>query len=346
MLLVIFGAGASYDSVPRLPPHDPKTAYEQFRPPLANQLFEDRFGGIKRSDHLPAIETRMLPPNSVEAELENLLLRAQGNPEIPKQLAAVRYYLQDVIAFCQRGWKQRIANLGGATNYWSFIDEIEDWRQSVASVHDVFLVTFNYDTLLEDALGADSRFRMTFKNTGDYVSPTSHYKILKPHGSANWAYKLNTLPGLRERISGSEVREAIIDRFAMLQIPQAIRIVNMSDFASNEWLIPALAIPVERSKTGFICPEDHMNAFSEFLPSAKKLVIVGWRAAEQTFLGMLTAGLSPDVRTRIVSRDHASAGDIGNRLREAGLKGELKPVVVNGFTEFTKKKRLGEFLNE
>lgn len=57
MLLVIFGAGASYDSVPHLPPSRANNAsqsnfghviqrsvakYEEFRPPLANQLFEDR----------------------------------------------------------------------------------------------------------------------------------------------------------------------------------------------------------------------------------------------------------------------------------------------------------------
>ena len=63
---------------------------------------------------MPAIETRMLPPNYVEAELEDLLLRAQSNPEITKQLAAVRYYLQDVIEFCQRGWKDMITNLAPA----------------------------------------------------------------------------------------------------------------------------------------------------------------------------------------------------------------------------------------
>src|ERR1700730_1073691 len=57
MLLVIFGAGASYDSVLPLPPPSPPTTsqsnygflssiergpHEDSRPPLANQLFDDR----------------------------------------------------------------------------------------------------------------------------------------------------------------------------------------------------------------------------------------------------------------------------------------------------------------
>ncbi len=53
MLLVIFGAGASYDSVYHRPPPEAQFStnvariqrfgsYEESRPPLANQLFDDR----------------------------------------------------------------------------------------------------------------------------------------------------------------------------------------------------------------------------------------------------------------------------------------------------------------
>jgi hypothetical protein len=46
MLLVIFGAGASYDSIPTYPPgtHIPTgdTLNKFHRPPLANELFENR----------------------------------------------------------------------------------------------------------------------------------------------------------------------------------------------------------------------------------------------------------------------------------------------------------------
>lgn len=50
MLLVIFGAGASYDSVPHIPPppnpgdyiHEREDVAKNDRPPLPNQLFEDR----------------------------------------------------------------------------------------------------------------------------------------------------------------------------------------------------------------------------------------------------------------------------------------------------------------
>ena len=42
MLLVIFGAGASYDSVPFLSPAIGAGADEEFRPPLAKDLFGPR----------------------------------------------------------------------------------------------------------------------------------------------------------------------------------------------------------------------------------------------------------------------------------------------------------------
>src|SRR5262245_25692730 len=64
VLLVIFGAGASYDSVPGLPP--PPAPYpalrpivggltrpEIHRPPLANQLFDDRPGFVEVMARFP-----------------------------------------------------------------------------------------------------------------------------------------------------------------------------------------------------------------------------------------------------------------------------------------------------
>jgi len=48
MLIVIFGAGASFDSCPTYPPGhheavlDGHTLNKDFRPPLANELFENR----------------------------------------------------------------------------------------------------------------------------------------------------------------------------------------------------------------------------------------------------------------------------------------------------------------
>ena len=44
MLMVILGAGASYDSIPHL--RASRSGPMAQRPPLANELFEERFAGV------------------------------------------------------------------------------------------------------------------------------------------------------------------------------------------------------------------------------------------------------------------------------------------------------------
>ena len=78
MLLVIFGAGASYDSIPTYPPgtHIPTgdTLNKFHRPPLANELFENRPVFAEAITYLPECapivpRLRSLKGESLEAAL-------------------------------------------------------------------------------------------------------------------------------------------------------------------------------------------------------------------------------------------------------------------------------------
>ena len=91
MLLVIFGAGASYDSNPRRPPME--YGGLEFRPPLANELFDDRpfmsamINSFERCQPvIPYLYKR--EGFSVERELQSLQEQASNNPVRHKQLAA------------------------------------------------------------------------------------------------------------------------------------------------------------------------------------------------------------------------------------------------------------------
>src|SRR5438270_4277647 len=83
MLMVVFGAGASYDSVPSKRPVDSLSITEaQFRPPLANQLFEPRPWFVEIMKRfpdcqavIPYLEGRI--GGSVEQELERLQSEAE-----------------------------------------------------------------------------------------------------------------------------------------------------------------------------------------------------------------------------------------------------------------------------
>jgi hypothetical protein len=96
MLLVIFGAGASYDSDPARPP---ETVKDDRRPPLADQLFDNREKFAEALTYFP--ECKPIVPllrgtGEVEQRLEQLRDEAISAPPYPerlRQLAAVRGYL-------------------------------------------------------------------------------------------------------------------------------------------------------------------------------------------------------------------------------------------------------------
>lgn len=331
---MIFGAGASFDSIPYLPPN----GFQQFRPPLANELFAHRFAGVfnnrKYVKHLPPVIPRMLNGN-VERKMEELRLEAKNNVEVPNQLAAIQYYLRDLIKYCQSGWSEQIRNYGGVTNYRSFINEVEGWRQGIG-IKEVSFVTFNYDTLLEDALSADPRIGTQIKEMGDYVKGL--YKVIKPHGSINWSHHISS-DLVPQRLNPDDYIPIAIENAAGLSIDGAI---NLEDVA-REPQYPALAIPVE-TKSDYECPKEHLEKLWEFLPSVKILIIVGWRARETYFMKRLAQGLSYGVKVEILSSNQQSAEEVKRYIEQAGLKGEIFASPASGFTQFEKNVETQRFL--
>jgi len=128
VLLVVLGAGASYDSVPE-PQGAPHSIFDRryFRPPLARELFERR----------PNFETVLYPQFSKAGplvddarqailrgeNLEDLLAsyeeRSQADQRARRQLLATRFYLQQTIAECANEWLEAHA---GVTHYHSLLE--------------------------------------------------------------------------------------------------------------------------------------------------------------------------------------------------------------------------------
>jgi len=184
-LLVIFGAGASYDSAPAFPPST--RPYE--RPPLANELFQNRPTFVEMMQKFPECQPivpwlRDLPSGTtVEQRLEEFQADVATHPQRQRQLTAVRFYLQHMLWECQQQW----ANIhGGITNYKTLFDSIEHWRAQRNETVEV--VTFNYDTMLEEGL---SWLDLKFKRIEDYISD-DHYRVFKLHGSVDWIRRVTT----------------------------------------------------------------------------------------------------------------------------------------------------------
>ena len=125
MLLVVFGAGASYDSVPHARPSNPPSGaqtdfsptspyvapkLEEDRPPLANQLFDNRpifVDAMRRFKDCMAIAPYLRKPGiSVEQELARLQGQAEKFAHVHREIAAVHYYLHSALAECQKEWRK------------------------------------------------------------------------------------------------------------------------------------------------------------------------------------------------------------------------------------------------
>src|SRR5207244_836965 len=81
-----------------------------------------------------------------------------------------------------------IAATSHATNTAALLRRLDRWR--AADEHrEIAVVTFNYDTLLEDA--AQATLLLEFGSLSNYVDATRKWQFFKLHGSANWAQEID-----------------------------------------------------------------------------------------------------------------------------------------------------------
>jgi hypothetical protein len=344
MLMVIFGAGASYDSVPTYPPGAPVPGGDApnnyFRPPLANEMFANRPLFAKTITYYPECQPivprlRSLRDESLEAVLQDLQAKAEDYPRGHQQLAAVRFYLRHLLSDCVGNWRNVAL---GVTNYKSLLDAIERGNRKSEPV---CIVTFNYDTLLEDAL---RDFGLSIEGIRDYTKKHSFYRVFKVHGSVNWARQVETK--LRTQNLGDQwaVNRELIERAAELQFNDAYILNPPGSVGAVDGkpVFPAIAIPVEK-KARFECPAEMLEGLAELLPRVSKLLAIGWRATETHFLGLLgnrLTGLRGGVPLHIVAGSKAEAEETQARIHRALLNNEPNSSLdPGGFTDFILSRR-------
>lgn len=338
MLLVVFGAGASYDSVPHRPPDGPQG--RPHRPPLANQLFEDRPLFVDAMSRFPQCQPvipdlrNVSATLGVEKVLSRLELEAAEYPERHKQLAAIKYYLHYVLWECERHWREQH---NGITCYKTLLDQIEKWRYPAGER--VCLVTFNYDTMLEEALR--EFFHLKLQHLDHYLFEHAGYTLIKLHGSTNWGREVTTpfAPGT------VPTTHLIIESAAQLQISGRYRIVNSFPMLVEDGyvLFPALAIPVEM-KDSFECPDYHVKSLRGVLPEVTKILTIGWRATEADFLQMLRSPLPKLRNLMIVSGGHKWAQETYWNLGGGGRALPAPTLAAGGFTELIRSREVEAFL--
>ena len=223
MLMVIMGAGASFDSAASHPIVPDRAsygaAYSEFRPPLANDLFDRREifrAALTRYPYLAHVTTKLrnrADGKSVEEVLQSLSEIRDLNSIIPHELLAVRYYLRDVIGLCSSKWLEEV---DGITNQKQLVQDITSaigFSRDQGWPERVLFVTFNYDSLIEDAL---AQFGFQVTNIDSYFRQSPHFALYKLHGSYNWARFFDTLRismmSLKSRASRKDIMEIVATR--------------------------------------------------------------------------------------------------------------------------------------
>lgn len=275
MLLVILGAGASYDSDRR---KSFSTTPPEVRLPLAKDLFSPRFDTIAATfDAVQGIlpYLREQSPN-VEQALETLIGEQAQYPHRARQLLGATYYIREAIDGAQAQWLQAIPDR--LTNFVELVERIERWR--VDQNESVIFVTFNYDTLLEMAIHAI--VGKEFRNTDHYIAEPM--PVFKLHGSIDWWADVSGL-GRAGNPPAADWAPSMLGIAIAHQLERVGSIqVRKADQPAGGPVIPALSLPVlTKGDEAFSCPVTHIDALRNSIASATRVLIIGWRGAEGHF---------------------------------------------------------------
>ena len=335
--MIVFGAGASYDSDPDHPStdtHDP--VRPSSRPPLAANLFDPRFAPhLDKHTAVRGVMTSLRQSNesgvSIERRLQELLEQSEHRPQVARQLMEMRWYLQDVIIGATRSWHNQHH---GATCYAALLDQVQRWSQD--NSEEVVLVTFNYDGMLDDAFA--TQVVSVLATMDDYIADPG-FKLVKVHGSTNWTRRFVSHADHPQATSPLWIGERVhpTDEFALN------RSISRED--ARTWWLPAIAIPTIR-KSEFECPSSHVHVLRHAMNHLSSLVIIGWAAAEDHFFNVWKDSVAqpspgsafpPNLYdVHIVDRDETSAQNVVRRLAAEGIRLGGSSTAYAGFADFVR----------
>lgn len=369
VLLAVFGAGASHGCLSTPPGPTERvtkavdssakeTTFESARPPLTQGLFrQDTYAAAILAQYpaaLPVVEAvrRRIeragdgsPTVSFERALAEYEERADHDPQAKRHLAAMRFYLRDLLAACSD--LMRSPSLGGGlTNHVGIVRDLHTWAMKTGD--HACLTSFNYDIILESACKAVYGFRA---EAFDHYTSNSALSVLKPHGSVLWEWPLR---GLSVRGDLAAAARATIDQSVDTDLDLGEIRPARWPYASDAEVsrpralaLPALALPVD-SKSELVWPTDQAELFDRLQGRISKLLIVGWRAVEDHFLSTMDTlagrakvvivtggpnapGEAQEIRERLWARVTDNTSDV--RIATKGFEGFARTSLLDWLLE-------------
>lgn len=285
MLMVILGAGASHGA----------GRSGGTRLPLAASLFDPDDRSVREANEKYPAATPIVarvrraqeewgPDTDIEAVLESIYELGARQPDVREELVAMRFWLRHRISRAQTRVEATEAHV---TRYADLVNDLGDW--ATERKEQIVFVTFNYDTLLDRALGAHSPAMHRVLAEGSPTAPkvADKWALFRPHGSVDWStvWEVDTWVGMHSRTAGHLLAQVALDdgHYTFSEEDEPWRIDSGAGIARA----PAIAVPL-LNKSAFAFPIQHRPAFGDAIQSTTHVVTIGWRGREKHFLGLLT----------------------------------------------------------
>ena len=276
-LLVILGAGASYDALRE----------GADRPPLAANLFHPTYDEVQRmfkgvDGFRDTILAQMKRGQGLEAILGELAVNQDQN--IRRQVFEIPIYLKVLLGQFTGG--------GRAGTYDALITLIQ--RRGLSAT----FVTLNYDTILDRAI--ESRFTAQIESMDDYVRgiSVSGWNYIKLHGSVNWGYPMWETEMSIKPLEHSHIAAYLSEidyQFEEIQRDPSRIVLLPSERAlsADDILIyPALALPTDQ-KDEIVCPAEHVGVLQSALQSDPAILVVGNQGLDMDLMNILRQSARP-----------------------------------------------------
>jgi len=337
ILLLITGAGASYDILPKgvNVSSDP-----DFRPPLTASLFsgENDSQRLRLNEHPIANflgqKFHKEVMNNPQVQLESFLmnLRNEKRHEINKQYFSVPVYLFSLFSHCSDRYIRGRDSL--PNNYYHLIDYLIHCER----YNQIIWLNLNYDLFADSAI--EYIFGCGLSNMNSYLNISTNdgdtkLWYIKPHGSIDWWYDLVNHQSLT---LNDFVSQKIFTNFKDLLDPAKIYVARYKNISKEKTLeihgkFPALSVPV--GKYEFIYP-DHKEAIKPMLKNVTEVLSIGFSALDNDILDLLGNELPTIKKIKIVNGSKDSGERVWSILdKKLRLEtGSRNSIFDGGFADF------------